>query len=553
MTADATLQVEAGSMFNIPAPLLKGLYRTASAVKVDVTDENGKSVEINNNQVFLGGVMDYTITYTYETPYKTYTATTVVTATASDNVTLEKPVLPEYFIKGATYSLDDAIAYTFKVKGAAEMENANVSLIAIKGEEQTEIPVNIKAVTIPDCTSLKIKYEYGGVVEYSEVVEVLDVGYDSQISMIDYFYDEAGVFTKDPATMRYITNGQATSATLKYINVLSLPKFKLDFTLESQMSDEDPTIYNAPGAVVVTLIDYYDRTNTLKLRFTMNGDVTKVELNDQLMGNTTTSYMNAKTMISYSNGTFTVSGLKFTTNQTFTSSKILLKVELTGLTGQTVFKVTGLSGKNFVTGRESKATPDIYVSESNIGYHEVGDVITVAKAEVSDILSPFVESGLSVKVLAPDGSPVTSLDGVRLDGTCPADRVYQVRLEQVGVYSIQYVYKNQKGLENRYIGGPTVLNSNAPVLLVEGKSDGQQVKASVGDTIKTAPYSVSDDDTELKEIKHWCSVIYPSGVLKLLSSGGSFKATEKGLYTIIYVAYDEAGNTSTVSYTVKVS
>ncbi len=556
MTVAEKMQVEAGSYFEIPAPTLNGLYKDLSAVKVSVIDENGNPVEVKDNKVFLGGVMDYTITYTYETPYKTYTASTVVTAESSNNVVLEAPVLPEYFIKGATYSLDDAIAYTFTAKGAANKADANVSIIAIQENGQpTETPVNIKAFTIPACKTLKLKYAYGEAVEYSEEIEVLDVGYDSadgKISMIDYFHDEKGVFEKNPTAMRYLTDGKAETktATLKYINVLSLPKFKLDFQVESGSGDEK---YNVPGAVVVTLIDYYDRNNKVQLRFTQNGEKAKVELDGQLMGNTTTNFIDAKTMISYSNGAFTVSGLKCPWSGSFTSAKILLHVELQGLTGRTSLKITGLSGKTFATGRHEKATPDVYVSESNIGYHQVGDVITIAKADVSDILSPYVESGLSVKVLAPDGSVVTSLDGVRLDGTCSASRVYQVKLQQVGAYSIQYTYKNQKNLENRYIGGPTVLNSVAPTLMVEGVTDGQQIKASVGDTIKTAPYSVSDDDTELKEVKHWCSVIYPSGVLKLVNSGASFEAKEKGLYTVLYVAYDETGNTSMFAYTVKVS
>ena len=552
MTVDATLQAEAGSSLTIPTPTIKGLYKDASAVKVSVTDADGKQVAVENNQVFLGGVMDYTITYTYETPYETYTASTKVTAEASSNVALEKPVLPEYFIKGATYTLDEAIAYTFTVK-EADKQNATVSLIAIQEDgTSTETQVDIKAVQIPACKTLKFKYAYGGVAEYSEEIKVLDVGYDGTISMIDYFYDEAGVFTKDPMTMRYLTNGTAKNATLKYINVLSLPKFTLDFFVDQKVENGQP--YAKPGAVVITLIDYYNRDNQLQICLKENGEgKATVELNGELYGTTTTSLIDAKTMISYKSGKLTVGGLKCSIEPNFTSAKILLKVELQKLTGQTSLRITGLGGKTFATGRDSKATPDIYVGQSNIGYHEIGEVITVAIADVSDILSPYTASGLVVTVKGPDGSPVTSLDGVRLDGTAPSNREYQVRLDQVGAYQILYTYTNQKGLTNRFVGGPTVLNSNAPVLLVEGKKDGQQIKAALGDTVQTAPYTVSDDDTATKDIKHWCSVIYPSGTLKLFNSGGSFVATEKGLYTIFYVAYDEVGNTATFTYTVKVS
>ena len=554
MTASANADGLAGDYFTISNPSIKGLYTDLSKVKVSVTDADGKAVAVENDKFFMNGVMNYTITYAYETPFKTYTAQTVVSATASNNVVIEQPVLPEYFIKGATYTLDDAIAYTYTAKDPIA-NDANVTIVAIAADgTQTEIASNIKTVKIPACQSMKLKYSYGDAVVYSEEIKVLDVGFDGTISIADYFHsEEEGVFTKVPSksAMQYITNGTAASGTLKYINVLSLSKFKLDYTLDSKSGE---TTYAAPGAVVLRLIDYYNRNNKVELRLTQNAEgKMKVELNGSLVATTTSNYMDIKTMISYQEGSFLVGGQKATWANTFTSDKILFELALEDLVGATSIKVSSLSGKAFATGRESKAQPDVTVSESNIGYHNFGDVITIVRPNVSDILAPYVESGMKLSVYAPDGSYVVSVDGVRLDGTCPTDREYQVELKQVGAYSIQYVYTNQNNLENRFIGGPTVLNPNAPVLLVEGKTEGQQDKAKLGDTIATAPYTVSDDDTADRELKNWCSVIYPSGVLKLLKSGGSFQATETGVYTVIYCAYDEIGNTSMFVYTVKVS
>ena len=560
MTADATAVCEAGDYFTIPAPSLKGLYKDSSAVKVSVTNADGKALPVESGQVFLPGVMDYTVTYTYETPFKTYTVETVVSATASANVVLEKPILPEYFIKGATYTLDDAIAYTYTAKEPIANE-ANVSIIAIQENgTQTEIPTTIKAVEIPACKSMKLKYAYGGIEEYSEEIQVLDVGFDGEISMIDYFHsEEEGVFEKIPSksAMKYLTNGTATSGTLKYINVLSLAKFKLDYTLDSKYQETALSPienYVAPGAVVLRFTDYYNRNNQVEIRLTLNGEKAKVELDGKVMGTTTGNYMDVKTMISCQEDGFLVGGLKCVWENNFTSDKVLFEIELE-LKGKTSMRISAVSGKNFALGRETKAVPDISVSQAdlNIGYHNVGDVITIVRPTISDILAPYTESGLSLIVFAPDGSYVTSLDGVRLDGTCPTDREYQIELKQEGPYSVQYHYKNQNNLKNQLIGGPTVLNPNAPVLLVEGKTEGQQDKASLGDTIATAPYTVSDDDTTGNELKNWCSVIYPSGVLKLLKSGASFQATEKGTYTVMYCAYDSIGNTSTFVYTIKVS
>jgi hypothetical protein len=215
--------------------------------------------------------------------------------------------------------------------------------------------------------------------------------------------------------------------------------------------------------------------------------------------------------------------------------------------------VNGVCGKTFAVGRENKTKPDLTVTETNIGYHKIGDVITIVRPSVSDILAPYTENGSGLMVVAPDGSYAVSVDGVRLDGTCDANREYKLELTQTGAYSIQYSYRNQNGQTATFLCGPTVLNSSAPVLLVEGKTDGQQDKASLGDTIATAPYTVTDDDTTGNKLKNWCSVIYPSGVLKLLKSGASFQATEKGIYTVFYCAYDEIGNYSTFMYTIKVS
>lgn len=559
LIAISNAESSAGAYFTIPECTVNGLYADASALQIYVHDEDGEQLTVENGQVFLSGVMEYTITYVYETPFNTYQATTKLQGKPSDHVVISTPSLPEYFIMNASYTLDGAYAHTYTEKKPVVVPT-KVAMIATDGNgKQTETEVDFNAVHIPACKTVQFKYEYGGETKLSPVVEVLDVGFGGKISMIDYFHSDADAFTKMAlsSSSRYITKGGVKNATMKYINVLSLPSFWIEYYLESsyQETKESPVVECAtPKALVLTLVDYYNRDNQVQLRLEKNGDKATISFNGRQVGDTTSSFMDAKTMIFYKDGAFSIGGTKFEWESNFMSSKILLWVELEGVEGQASLRISRLADRKFANGSEDKAEPALTSSQSYMGYHKLGQIITIVPIDINDILAPYLESGLKLFVFNPDGVTfATSLDGVLLDGTCPVNREYQIRLDKEGSYRIKYEYVNQNGLTKYFNANPIINNETAPILLVEGKTDGQMDYAKWGETVSIARYTVSDDVSKDEKLRTWVCVFCPSGIVREVSNGGKFYAEEKGTYTVLYSAVDETGNYTTFAYKVNVS
>ena len=545
---EESVQASAGNYVQIPEFAVEGLYTDTSAVKVYLRGNNGAQNLVTSSELFLEGVKNYELTYVYETPFKTYTATCTIVSVASDKVAMDNPVLPEYFIKGATYTLDTVYAYEYTaekpvaVQAKAYMRKDN----ATDYEEVT----NTKAVLIDAEESVQFKYEYKGEVRYSETIKVVDVGFKtSAFSIKDFFHSEEDVFTKSAATdgAKYVTNG-AEKATMKYVNVLSLPSFAVEFTLFDTLGEGT---YTAPKTLTFTIVDYYNRDNKVSVTFENNNTATKIYLDGVLAGTIARPTLGTKLSVSYNNG-FTVDGVTYAWTNNFTSEKMLLWVEMDGMEGASCLNISKLCGNKFTDATKDKADPVLYISKTNNGYQDYNKVITLSKASACDIFAPYVESGLRLTVRKPDGNYATSLDGVVLNGTCPVDREYQIKLDEIGIYNVLYEYVDQNGNNCSFGNYPTIRDQVAPTLTVEGKVQDQVVTAKWGATVEVAKYTVSDDLSKEDKIIAWVNVFYPDGQILEVANGGTFHAKKKGKYTIFYSAYDEVGNFTTFAYYVMV-
>lgn len=549
LSVDEEMQEYAGALINIPECVIDGLYTDRTLLKTYLQFEDGEKVLYEADTLFLEGVGRYVLTYVYETPFKTYTTTSVINASASDNVALKAPAVPEYFIKGATYTLDDALAYEYTAKEPVEV--VATTYMSEDGGEYVEI--NNREFEISASETVRFKYEHNGEVKYSETIKVVDVDFlGSNHSMEKYFHSEEDVITAiaHEAGVKYVTNGTVKNATLKYINVLSLDAFSIDFTL---LSGEEGQVnkYVAPEAITFTLVDYYDRSNKVTLRFTNGVGGVVLSVNGVEKTTSVASFLDKKISVSYDNG-FVLEGTTYLWDGAFVSDRMLLSVSLEGMKGSSCLNVSRLNDEKLTDRKKDNAEPILFTSKINEGYQPFNTIITITPAIACDIMSPYVESGLTLTVSKPDGEYATSLDGVVLDGTCPIDRAYQIKLDEIGVYFVSYDYMDQNGDYASLTYNPTVRDEEAPVLTVEGVSENQVVKATWGTYVQVANYSAYDNISEGEGLDAWACVIYPSNIMRELDNG-VFYAEEKGDYTVLYNAYDEEGNFATFAYVVRVS
>ena len=197
--------------------------------------------------------------------------------------------------------------------------------------------------------------------------------------------------------------------------------------------------------------------------------------------------------------------------------------------------------------------PIVNIPETHTGYQAYGTVINVVVATASSVIAPYLEKGLTLKVMKPDGSFAKSEDGVLLDGTCPVDREYFVKLEEIGFYMVLYTYVDQNGNIATMSYSPIVKDTLSPVIEVEGMQEGEVVTAKCGTDVAIAKYTVSDDISEVEMIKSTVYVIDPSSYMHKVTNGGTFYAKQKGDYKVTYYAYDAEGNFTTFMYVVRVS
>ena len=148
---------------------------------------------------------------------------------------------------------------------------------------------------------------------------------------------------------------------------------------------------------------------------------------------------------------------------------------------------------------------------------------------------------------SPKGVIVQSVDGVRLDGTVSAKRVYEFIVEEYGAYSVEYKVTDYTGNMKRY---SFVLNSRdvePPTIVVEGK---YATTAKKGAEISIAKAVVEDNHSE--EMSVYTFVYKPDGTIVEVQAG-KFKADKVGVYTVYYYAFDAAGNAITFHYQITVS
>lgn len=560
---DTSFEVQAGDRWEVPECTVTGFYADSSNVKVYA---DGKLLE--DNILFAEEIKNYKLTYVYETPFKTYTLERDVQATPSDLVVFSEIYLPEYLIANASYTLDPVTAQGFSEANSAPY--APKTYMKADNGEYTE--VNYKNVTIPKASTVQFKYVAdNGAFTESEPVKVVDTGFGGELQKKEYFQSEDATTFEKVSTSSNTTYTINSGATMKYVNPLSLSNFKIDFLVSNANS------------VKFTLVDFYERekTLTLELRHSTALDdnelVNKMEVfidGISVKNVTGTTFLDTKTVVEFSNG------FEITTGQTltgpfdwetdFNTDKILVWVTVTNvqttqtedeeeeenqtpdITGTPTITVNRFYSNKFTNVTTDDSSPMFWLALNYRGYQVVGKEITLPKIVVTDLYTPFLEGNLTLEVKDPDSNPVTSKDGVLLNGSCAVDRDYKVVLNRLGKFNVRFNYV-ENGVKTPYAYTCNVRDSIPPTIVVADRTEGETLSADYRIKVGVPTYTVSDDVTDASEIKSFVYVMYPSGLMKKVEAGKTFDTIEKGLYYVMYFAYDEFGNFATFTYKVVVS
>ena len=157
-----------------------------------------------------------------------------------------------------------------------------------------------------------------------------------------------------------------------------------------------------------------------------------------------------------------------------------------------------------------------------------------------------------MKFLLPNGSFATSLDGVKLDGTCLGDREYQVCLSEYGAYRIEYVYKDQSG--NEIPAGYTIYVSDrtSPTISIDkGYNETTLLNKPKGSSYTIVGYTVNDN-FGTNGLSSWVTVISPMNKMTVIEVGAEIKLNEVGRWKICYYCQDAEFNYTVRYYYIEV-
>ena len=528
---------KAGTEIEIPSCTATGLYTEPERLSAHA-EYRGERVEITDGTFFAEHVGTYTVVYEYATPLTTYTATLDMQVEAG-GIVIGNAVLPKYMMKGKSYTLDDVYAVSY----AAEDPASNKADVYMRKDDSSEYQkIDYSNFLVDASEKIQFKYSYNGTEKESEQIKVIDVGPDSSNVIVkNYFYGEDFTAEKPESNrIKYTVSGSGESATLDFINVISLSNFSLQFEIPEESA--------AIGAVVISLIDYYDPSRVTKITYSNVAGSAMLSVDGSRAQPLGKRFAGVDHSVSYSGGFVTNANPQIVSasGTVFLSDKILLQIELINYEDGACFAVKKLENHSFNNRTSDNSNPYIVITEQS-GIWEIDSEVVFSAAQVTDVLTPFLKKNLSFSVTTPSGSYAQSLDGVTLDGKCDVGRDYTVKLSEYGYYNVTYTYVDQNGRRNDATGMIIVSNRVAPTIALQGVADGDVITVKVGSEVRIAGYTVSDDLTPSDELVTYCAAYHPTGKYINVDSG-KFTPDLAGVYRVVYYCYDAEGNYSTASY-----
>lgn len=521
---------EAGAEVSFNRYTVDSLSGGASVSVTLVYPDGTVYVSEDTERTFLLDLVgEYTVTYRYnDYYYEGSYSYTFTTAESSAPVFVGSFVLPAYFIKGATYSVEGVKAYTYTSSGTTEAET--VREISFDGGEFVSFDATSFVVT--GAEKLQIRYtckDDTAVVCLSEEIAIVDVNYGKNVQKSEYFVGEGftSAIDKEKSTYTATTDGDKR---LEFINPILLSAFDFQFKADPSLT-----------GVTLVLTDYYNRNNRFEMIF--SGEK-YVSMNGGGKDVLASSWKGNLLSVVYDEGTFFVgsNGIALSTLPSF--EYCLFSIELSGVKSNTDFCIYKLQNQLFNNVISVDRVEPVIFADLPEKVCSLNEEILLNRAYCSDVLSPNSMNSCKLTIESPDGAYLLE----RVDASVTS---HKVTLTEYGEYYVYYEYEDgagNVGILEHYIH---VFDFVAPTIeLVNYKGP---VNVSLNQELTPIDYIVSDDVTAAEDLTVYCIVYDDRGVWisSRNNEGESFILREAGVYTVFLYCIDEAGNTAYVTYEVR--
>ncbi len=535
-------EAEVGSSVNLSGytvSSLCGKYKT----DVFVTDPSGKTSEVTSDAASyaVGEVGTYTVKYVYSDAYYDGEYEYSFTSFASDKAVFEKKSIPvpEYFIEGANYSVEDVRAYRFTNSGKEAV--GLKAYASYDGGAYREIPAD--GFNVETASSLKLKLAVENdesVYIESDEAKIINVGYGTiRLDVAKYFVgDFSGEAKNDYTTFTSAKNGDAS---MKFINPLLVSRFSFSFAVDAD---------SALGGMDLILTDYYDRTKTAVISLNDGeGSASSVAVNGAASA-LASSWKGRNFVVSCNGSSVYFDGSASPADFGFSSDKCLLAVRFRSVAKGFAFNLSALCNQPFGKQVTDDVRPMISASLPAIVMPVNGEYVTDIP-KYADVLSPSANKCvLTVNLTASGSSDVKVFNdatGKPMNKLSAAES-YAVKFTEFGCYTFTYSYTDGAGKTGQLQQLVYVYDLVAPTIKfkTEPKST---VAVSVGKEI-TPPEVVAEDNLSKTENLTFWTVVYDARGRFIAATRGTFVLKEAGRYTVYIHCKDESGNSSSVKYEV---
>ena len=587
---------------------------TVYSVDVDSSNIN-EDIAFNYVPVIVG---DYTVVYTYSDNVTSESFSYNVECVSDSELIgfVGNPFVNKYYIFGMEYDLSDFTAYKFGDNLEAQVTKFYVDykdIESVEGQSDSENWIEakngvfvvgtdseVKADPV-DCKykALRFKFVSSSAEYVTDFASIIDVRRETDRKIevkgtkgnLDYgkYFDLSNFDSSIPEGAKYYLFDAKTpngSAELKVISPLTFDNaggFNIAFSTFTTHRDF--------SKLTVKLTDAYDSNNFVNFHYELIGDETVVYVDGgrkyptKILNNqskVTSNYPlfsetegQTENKLDYSfnlnNQIITSANKQFSVNFKPTNNLFYVSIELGNIVGENAaiaVTTVGNSDISISTKIDNKAPITYYMSSA--GNYAVGSEVTIYAPTIADFATPFNAKNASVKVTL-NNTPVTSVEGVTLDGKQDPTKNYTLKISDFVTYRVDYSATDIAGKNASTTYRITGIDKVNPVITLNyGFNENTIHNVTLGKPF-SIDYSVSDDRSNEANIQ--CRVIifhdetmrptYSSLPMEYSEKEGDYitnnllitdtcTLTTKGMYTVYVYAWDEANNTTYAKYKLNV-
>lgn len=532
-----TKNVTAGSNLTFDNYTLQSLSGNEQ-LYVEITKPNGEAERLTtpSDSYLFDAVGEYTVTYYYSDSFysESYSYTITSVDSGAPSFISDEIFLPNYFIKGATYSVEkvDAFRYTETGKNETEVK------AYVRFDEGKYAPCDVTSITISGEKSLQIKFvcaDAESVFIESDVMPIVDVGYTGTLQIEKYFQgDFIGQNDAEKDYTAYSTSID-DKANMYFVNSIIASNFLLDYQIPSS---------NSISSMEIVMTDFYNRANELRIVLKNQGKNGTISVNGSPEINLQSSWLSKRCSLSYYGNLLTIGATQMTIENPFESGVCLLEIHFSGVRVGDEFRLYQLCNQRFGNITRDFVQPMIAVQNvERVGI--IGETVVLPRPYAADVLSPSSMNNLTMTVYK-NGKVMSATDGTLLNNIIDFEKEYVIRYDEYASYLIAYKYTDGKGKQVDARMPITVADNVRPEIVLKNYN-GKPAVEKVGKNIKPLDYTVTDNMTKAEDIVVWCVVENEKGIM-VTATQSVFVLTSAGKYKVHLYCYDEKGNSNFVSY-----